>query len=148
VPETQEYGIASSVYRARAPFHPGRLHDFLTSPWDNGRLLRAKGYFWNAARFTEIGSLSQAGTLIRQDYIGRWWHFIAQSHWPADGERRSAILRQWEERVGDCRQEQVFIGQHIDRDVLFSRLDTCLLTVEEIERGPAFWALLPMPEGD
>jgi G3E family GTPase len=139
VPETEGYGISSCVYRARAPFHPGRFHDFLTSPWDNGRLLRAKGHFWNAARFTEIGSISQAGTLIRQDYVGRWWNFIPQVHWPADDERRSAILRQWEEPVGDCRQELVFIGQHIDRDTLFRQLDDCLLTVAEIALGPDHW---------
>jgi G3E family GTPase len=146
-PETEEYGIGSCLYRARAPFHPQRFHDFLTAEWDNGRLLRAKGHFWNAARFTEIGSISQAGTLIRHSYIGRWWAFLPPAQWPADEERRTAIERQWEEPVGDCRQELVFIGQGIDRDRLFARLDACLLTVGEIASGPECWVRLPDPLG-
>ncbi|MBT2246734.1 GTP-binding protein [Sphingobium sp. BHU LFT2] len=139
VPETQEYGIASCVYRARAPFHPTRFDEFLSRPWDNGRLLRAKGYFWNAARFTEIGSISQAGSLIRKDYVGRWWNFIPSRDWPTDEERKNAIMGQWEEPAGDCRQEMVFIGQHIDRDTLFRALDDCLLSVTEIALGPDRW---------
>ena len=146
-PETEEYGISSIVYRERAPFHPERLHDFLTADWNNGNLLRAKGYYWNAARFTETGSISQAGHRIRHGYIGRWWKFLPESYWPTDDYRRQGILDKWEEPVGDCRQELVFIGQGIDFDALRHRLDACLLTTEEIELGPDVWTSWPDPLG-
>lgn len=146
IPETEEYGVASCLYRARAPFHPERLHHFLTGDWTNGRLLRAKGYFWNAARITEIGSISQAGHLIRHGYIGHWWRFLPQEIWPQD-YRRDAITDNWDDAVGDCRQELVFIGQGIDRDRLFADLDACLLTDAEIGLGPDGWDALPDPLG-
>ena len=148
VPETEEYGITSAVYRERAPFHPVRFHEFLNAEWTNGVLLRAKGYYWNAARITEIGSISQAGHLIRHGYVGRWWQFLPQSVWPDDDERRNAILEKWEDPVGDCRQELVFIGQGIDWEVLFAELDACLLTQEEIESGSDRWEAWPDPLGD
>ncbi|QTI69085.1 GTP-binding protein [Gordonia polyisoprenivorans] len=146
-PETEEYGISSVVYRERAPFHPERLHQFLNAPWENGHLLRAKGYYWNAARFTEIGSISQAGHRIRHGYIGRWWKFLPESYWPADDYRRQGILDKWEEPVGDCRQELVFIGQGIDPGRLRRDLDECLLTTAEIELGPDVWTAWPDPLG-
>lgn len=146
-PETEEYGIGSVVYRARAPFHPQRLHDFLTGDWTNGTLLRAKGYFWNASRFTDTGSISQAGQQIRHGYVGRWWRFLPEQAWPTDEYRRSGILDKWDEYVGDCRQEIVFIGQGIDRELLNEQLDSALLTIDEIAEGPEKWASYPDPLG-
>ena len=148
VPETEEYGISSAVYRERAPFHPGRLHGFLNSEWNNGVLLRAKGYYWNASRMTEIGSISQAGHIIRHGYIGRWWKFLPESYWPEDEERRTAILEKWDDLVGDCRQELVFIGQGVDWETLFRDLDACILTQEELELGPDQWEKWPDPLGE
>ena len=146
-PETEEYGISSVVYRERAPFHPERIHDFLATEWTNGNLLRAKGYYWNAARFTETGSISQAGHRIRHGYIGRWWKFLPESYWPTDDYRRQGILDKWENPVGDCRQELVFIGQGINPDLLREQLDACLLTTEEIELGPDIWTSWSDPLG-
>lgn len=144
-PETDEYGIASTAYLARRPFHPQRFHDFLNREWTNGRLLRSKGYFWLASRPEEAGSWSQAGGLMRYDYAGRWWRFTPDEQWPEDGETRSAILQKWDENCGDCRQELVFIGQNIDFTQLRADLDACLLSDSEFERGAAHWLRMDDP---
>ena len=43
VPETDEYGITSFVYRARAPFDPKKIHEFFTQEWPG--VIRTKGFF-------------------------------------------------------------------------------------------------------
>ncbi|WP_028238128.1 zinc metallochaperone GTPase ZigA [Stutzerimonas azotifigens] len=145
LPETEEYGIASSAYRARRPFHPQRFFDFLNREWRNGRLLRSKGYFWLASRPQEAGSWSQAGGLMRYGYAGRWWRHVPRTQWPQDEEARAAIRRNWAPEVGDCRQELVFIGQNIDFDRLHRELDACLLDDAELARGVEGWLGLPDP---
>ncbi|MGE1174129.1 zinc metallochaperone GTPase ZigA [Pseudomonas sp. BW7P1] len=147
VPETDEYGIASTAYRARRPFHPQRFFDFIASPWMNGKLLRSKGYFWLASKPTDAGSWSQAGGLMRHGFAGRWWRFVPKNQWPQDQESTAAIMENWTASVGDCRQELVFIGQNIDFAQLESALDDCLLTDAEMALGIEGWRLLADPFG-
>ena len=147
VPETEEYGIASTAYLARRPFHPQRFHDFLNREWTNGRLLRSKGYFWLASRPQEAGAWSQAGGLMRYEYAGRWWRFTPDAQWPADDDSRAAIRLKWDDDCGDCRQELVFIGQRIDFDRLRTELDACLLSDPEWNLGPEHWLRMPDPFG-
>jgi G3E family GTPase len=147
VPETEEYGIASSAYQARRPFHPERFFAFLNREWSNGRLLRSKGYFWLASKYQEAGSWSQAGGLMRHGLAGRWWRFVAKTQWPTDADGLRTVMAKWDAAVGDCRQELVFIGQNIDFARLHRELDDCLLTDAEMASGPEAWALLPDPFG-
>ncbi|UAW97552.1 zinc metallochaperone GTPase ZigA [Halopseudomonas nanhaiensis] len=139
IPETQEYGIASTAYRARRPFHPERFHAFLRSEWTNGRLLRSKGFFWLASKPELAGSWSQAGGLIRYGLAGRWWKYVPAEEWPKDQESKALIMRDWLQGIGDCRQELVFIGQNIDFGRLADELDACLLDDQELRTWPAQW---------
>ncbi|AZC25158.1 zinc metallochaperone GTPase ZigA [Pseudomonas sessilinigenes] len=147
VPETQEYGIASTAYRARRPFHPQRFFDFINRPWSNGKLLRSKGFFWLASKYQEAGSWSQAGGLMRHGFAGRWWRFVPKQHWPQDEESTAAIMHNWTAATGDCRQELVFIGQNIDFAQLRAELDQCLLDDAEMALGVEAWSLLVDPFG-
>lgn len=147
VPETEEYGIASTAYRARRPFHPQRFYDFIDRPWVNGKLLRSKGFFWLASKHQDAGSWSQAGGLMRHGFAGRWWRFVPKNQWPQDEESVAAIMGNWQLSSGDCRQELVFIGQHIDFAQLRAELDACLLTDAEMALGVDGWRLLADPFG-
>lgn len=147
VPETEEYGIASTAYRARRPFHPQRFFDFIDRPWVNGKLLRSKGFFWLASKHQDAGSWSQAGGLMRHGFAGLWWRFVPKSQWPQDQESVAAIMANWQLSTGDCRQELVFIGQNIDFNHMRAELDACLLTDEEMAVGVEGWRLLADPFG-
>jgi len=145
VPETEEYGIASTAYRARRPFHPQRFFDFIDRPWVNGKLLRSKGFFWLASKHQDAGSWSQAGGLMRHGFAGRWWRFVPKSQWPQDEESVAAIMANWQLSTGDCRQELVFIGQNIDFAQMRAELDACLLNDEEMALGVEGWRQMPTP---
>ena len=147
VPETEEYGIASTAYRARRPFHPERFFTFIDRPWPNGRLLRSKGFFWLASKPEEAGSWSQAGGLMRYGFAGRWWRFVPKLQWPQDEDSSATIMKNWLAETGDCRQELVFIGQNMDFDQLTEELNACLLTDAEMALGMEAWRLLPDPFG-
>lgn len=138
IPETEEYGISSFVYSARRPFHPQRFFEHLHyGEWDNGTLLRSKGFFWLASRPEHAGNWSQAGGVMHHGLAGRWWASVPKQQWPA--EYLEDIESQWQEPFGDCRQELVFIGQNVDAEKVCLELDACLLTDAELAAGPDTW---------
>ncbi|MCH7230897.1 GTP-binding protein [Glycomyces sp. L485] len=69
VPETEEYGISSLLFRDQAAFHPERLWS-LVERLDSGRfgnVLRSKGFFHLATRPHVTALWSQAGAVARFD---------------------------------------------------------------------------------
>ncbi len=127
VPETEEYGIESFVYRARAPFDPQKLHRFFDSPWHG--VMRAIGFFWLATRPDYVGEMSQAGAFVRHQGLGRWWAAVPRARWPASPEFDGMIAGLWDTAYGDRRQEMVFIGLkgEMDEASLRAQMDACLM---------------------
>lgn len=140
-PETEEYGIASFVYRARRPFHPQRIHAVLNGPMPG--VIRAKGHFWIATRPDWVAEFSLAGALSSVTPLGRWWASVPEDRRPTHGEARAEIARHWAEPWGDRRQEIVFIGTDMDRDAIRAALDGALVTGDDF--CPAAWSSLPDP---
>ena len=125
VPETEEYGISSFVYRARRPFHPEKFSDFLGRTWPG--LIRAKGHFWLATRPDWVGEMSLAGSICRTEAMGFWWAAVPRSRWPDHPEWQAILNRHWHSVWGDRRQELVFIGTELDEAAIRAALDLCLV---------------------
>jgi G3E family GTPase len=109
VPETEEYGISSVVFRASRAFDPAALGDFVTRRLDSGEfgtVLRSKGFFALASRPGVTGLWSQAGTVARFEPQGV---------------------------AAEPRQELVFIGVDLAGDALLAALHDCL---GEVATGP------------
>ncbi len=136
-PETEEYGIGSFVYRRRRPFHPKRLIDAIGTGLKG--VVRSKGYLWIASRPQYCGVWSQAGSSLQMDRAGYWFASVSKDNWPQDPETREWIKELWDDEVGDCRQEIVFIGVEMDREALEAKLDTALVTDTEMAAGPEHW---------
>jgi G3E family GTPase len=142
VPETEEYGVSSHVYRARRPFDPQAIHDVL-----NGQLrgvIRAKGHFWIATRPAWVAEFSLAGALSSVKPLGTWWAAVPKEHWPDHESARAYMAANWQEPWGDRRQEIVFIGAGIDWPVLKARLDAALVP-EHLAATSDMFADMPDP---
>eukprot|EP01083_Nonionella_stella_P095637 268526_1 len=140
VPETEEYGITSFVYRARKPFHPLRLHLFMMAKMMQG-VYRAKGFFWIATRHETCFDWNQAGELVDFEDGGNWFATIPEKDWNLTEEAVQQIKKDFEGKYGDRRQEIVFIGDKdaMDKDKLIEQLNFCLLNKEEMRLGPEGW---------
>lgn len=134
---TNRHGITSFLFRARVPFHPERFRQWLETDWEG--VVRAKGLFWLASRPQEIGLLQLVGSTLDIVAIGSWWADTPKEHWPHDAALIDQIRAEWDEKVGDRKQELVIIGAHMDIKVLQKGFEQALLTEEEYQRGNAHW---------
>ncbi|MCC9311554.1 GTP-binding protein [Kitasatospora sp. RB6PN24] len=151
VPETEEYGISSLVFRAERPFHPGRLWELVSRRLDAGEfgtVLRSKGFFWLASRPAVTGLWSQAGSVARFEPSGMRSVTSPATHLAALTDA-TALTGLGDEQVHNG-QELVFIGTGLQTDELRAALAHCLLGDAEQAAGPHVWTAFedPFPAWD
>jgi len=140
-PETEEYGISSFVYRARAPFDPVAVHAVLTG--DLPGVIRAKGHFWLATRPNWVAEYSLAGAVSSVTPLGGWWVSVPRDRWPTHPDMLAEVASKWAEPWGDRRQELVFIGAGMDEGAIRAKLDAALIPAQDFT--PEMWTDLQDP---
>lgn len=135
-PETEQYGISSTVFRSKKPFHPQRLWDYINHEFPP-HIIRSKGIFYLAAMPEQAINFSQAGGSLRIDLAGVWWASMSKNErmqYTDYIENEAAIYEEWDSDFGDRKNELVFIGQEMNNDALKKSLESCLLSPNEIAK--------------
>ena len=136
VPETEEYGIGSFVYRRKKPFHPERFLEYVKINFPSN-IIRSKGLFWIASRSDQALVWSSAGGSVKTDPAGVWWAsmpFTERINYSVFVNNQQHIESDWDVDYGDRKIELVFIGQNLDVKSIVHDLDNCLLDDFEIEK--------------
>jgi G3E family GTPase len=133
-PETEEYGISSFCFKSHKPFHPERFWNYLNEKFPE-TIIRSKGLFWLASRPNDAISFSQAGGSSRIERAGVWWismPFSERINYPSFLDNQKYIEDKWDSIWGDRLTELVFIGQDLNKEIIITDLENCLLTEKEI----------------
>ncbi|PZR28389.1 MAG: GTP-binding protein [Citrobacter freundii] len=135
IPETEEYGISSFVFRSRRPFHPERFWHYVNEQW-HSNVIRSKGMFWLGSRPDDALNWSQAGGSLRTEQAGVWWCSMPYSkriRYASFVEHQQSIEKRWDKKYGDRCIELVIIGQDLDKGKIYRELEECLCTGAEFE---------------
>ena len=134
IPETEEYGIGSFVFRNKLPFHPNRFLSFVTENFPTN-IIRSKGLFWIASRSSQALVWSSAGGSVKADPAGVWWDsmpFNERINYSSFVNNQDEIESGWDADFGDRKTELVFIGKSLDAKSITNVLESCLLSKDEL----------------
>ncbi len=123
--EAEEYGIGTYVYYARRPFELGLFDEFVARKWPKG-IIRAKGICWFKDEPEICYVFEQAGRQVSLRNAGQWYATMPKKELQQLMEQQPGLRRDWDDQYGDRMQKLVFIGQHLDKELIARELDFCL----------------------
>ena len=123
--EAEEYGIGTYVYYRRRPFDLGLFDEFVARKWPKG-IIRAKGICYFHDERDTCYVFEQAGKQVSIRNAGQWYATMPKAELEQLMERNPGLRQDWDEQYGDRMQKLVFIGQHLDKELIARELDACL----------------------
>ena len=124
--EAEEYGIGTYVYYARRPFELGLFDEFVARKWPKG-IIRAKGICYFRDEQETCYVFEQAGKQVGIRNAGQWYATMPKAELEQFMEENPGLRRDWDEQYGDRMQKLVFIGQHLDKELIAKELNACLV---------------------
>ena len=123
--EAEEYGIGTYVYYRRRPFDLGLFDEFVARKWPKG-IIRAKGICYFDDERDTCYVFEQAGKQVSIRNAGQWYATMPKAQLEQFMDQNPGLRRDWDEQYGDRMQKLVFIGQHLDKELIARELDACL----------------------
>ena len=124
--EAEEYGIGTYVYYARRPFELGLFDEFVARKWPKG-IIRAKGICYFRDEQETCYVFEQAGKQVSIRNAGQWYATMPKAELEQMMAQNPGLRRDCDEQYGDRMQKLVFIGQHLDKELIAKELDSCLV---------------------
>lgn len=173
--ESHEYGLDHTIFKARKPFHPGRLFDFINRYYilddsleilkgnaqslveerytrlitDLGAVFRMKGIIWIAGDRDPIRiEFVQHGRVVKLSPKGSWLSESPGWEQRMHPDAVDEIMRDEFEDGTDKRQEIVIIGSNVRYKKMKEMLSAVLVTdteLESIDSNISFRLSLPDP---
>lgn len=121
----EEYGIGTYVYYRRPGFDLNKFDNMVARHWPSN-VIRAKGMCYFSEDPDKCFLFEQAGVQKTIKDAGLWFATMPEDELEDMMQRDRNLRRDWDPEYGDRMIKIVFIGQHLDREVIDKLLDDCL----------------------
>ena len=134
IPETEEYGISSFVYRNRLPFDAKKFTYFVDEKFPEN-VTRTKGFVWFAQHSDFSAIFETAGSYKSIEVLTYWVDTLPKTERQLIISQNPELKEGWHPLFGDRINELVFIGMDMDQEWIEQQLDSCLISEDDLTRS-------------